>query len=281
MTLFKLVKYDIKNGVFLSWHKLLIGAVYAVISCMILDRQIQNAVEAKHLPSMLKASVFDYLCNIFKGIDRYSFTAKGGFQIPALWCLFFVCYFFIIGRYIVNDLYGFGTHILLKAKSRKTWWISKCIWVFMTALVYFAVIVVTMILYCAFNNHLSFSITKEILTFHVSTNLWAQGLNFGVAMLVLPLLVLFTMGMIQITISLLTSPIVGLLTVSSFLVASVYFYTPMLVGNFVVLKRSEAVIGGFANSTNAFIYCLLIATIAFFIGLVWFERKDILKNEQQ
>ncbi|MEG0834992.1 MAG: hypothetical protein RR063_10485 [Anaerovoracaceae bacterium] len=279
MTLFRLIKYDIKNGIFLSWHKLLIGVLYAVSSCIILDKQIQNAVDAKYLSSALNASVFDYLCNIFKGIDRYNFNVKGGFQIPALWCLFFVCYFFIIGRYIVNDLYGFGTNILLKSKSRRAWWISKCIWVFTTAFVYYFIIVVTVIVYCGLKNNVSFCITKEILAFHVSANLWVAELNLRVTLLVLPILVLFTMGILQITISLLISPIVGLLAIIGFLVASIYFYAPVLVGNFMILKRSEAVIGGFANSTNAFIYCLLMATIAFFVGLIWFERKDILKNE--
>lgn len=276
----KLLKHDLHYGLLWQWHKLLPAAIYALFSCVIFDKHIQNAVAANMLSANAAPSVLDYIANMLKGIDVYRFDIKGGFQIPALWCLFFIGFFFQIGHYTNKDLYGFGTSILLQSKSRRLWWVSKIVWIIASAIVYMLIIVICVAVFCFAKGGFTIALSEDITSFYLSETFYNQ--NTASVLLTLfatPLLVLATFGIFQTAIGFITSPIIGITAAVVLLAASIYFYTPLFLGNFSVLRRSEVLIGGFVNFQNAFLCCAVFAAIMIFCGLIYFEHTDILKKE--
>lgn len=80
--------------------------------------------------------------------------------------------------------------------------------------------------------------------------------------------------------SLFIEPLLAFFVMLSYLVASVFWTSPMLIGNYSMLQRSSLLSGNPAISAqNCFAVCLSLIILASVLGTKLFQSKDILFSQ--
>ena len=132
------VRYDIVNGIVHQWKKfLLLAIVYGV-----LITQFLAVCRLKHLIGQYTIS--DIVLYLFKGMSWIT-DDKSEVIIPTAYVLPNVLIAFAIGNYPFKDINGYGGMVLMRARKKSVWWISKCIWAVITSVVTYAILVVEVV----------------------------------------------------------------------------------------------------------------------------------------
>ncbi|MBY4797511.1 hypothetical protein K6V98_03955 [Collinsella sp. AGMB00827] len=71
----------------------------------------------------------DMLAVSFSGMSIYHPERNYPFVIPASWLMVCFILFFIPLRYPFRNLEGFGIQTVVASGGRRSWWISKCLWI--------------------------------------------------------------------------------------------------------------------------------------------------------
>ena len=219
------------------------------------------------------------LWSVMCGAREYFLYEDSFFQLPAYWFLFHTYLFFLIGFYPANELYLGNGQTLVRTHSKKYWLVSKLISVFLNIALYYGCFLTLLLIgnllhggrMIPANGIIGLS---GILIFEQSI------LQLFTCFILLPLLISTVLGEIQIVMSLFFNPVLSFMIIVGYLIASVFWVNPLLIGNFSMLYRQEWVSKKPALSLmTAMMICFFLAIITFAVGVYVFQKKDILPSE--
>lgn len=275
--LFDFVKFDLYNGIVQKYKKVLvlfllyiiINLTYANITyAFIQNGLIQNAGELH---------VGDYIMYYLSGISEYIPNNNEDFPFPFLWMFQLLsCCFFCL-HYPLEDLHTSGKHRLILCKSRSVWWISKCIWISVNVFVYYAVAYMSSIIVgVLFGARMSCNITTYTAYLLKLTGSLNNAPYDGRGYFLFIPFVVIAICMAQMALSLLIKALYSFVVIAMYLLASAYFKTPYLIGNFAMLARSELIdTQGFPMAAGA-IGTVIVIIISLAGGILIFKNQDIL-----
>lgn len=205
-----------------------------------------------------KSGFWEYFRCFFYGAPRYLPEESGEFTLPVLWILFYLYGLFLVGGYPERDLKGCGRYVLWRCKDRGSWWFSKCIWAAVSeALFFMAAVGIVWIAgrMKGENNPGSVGDSVE-----------------NLCMMLLPCVVLISLALVQMALSLLTSPIIAFLLSAAHLVVTVYWDTPFLIGNYGMTARTGA---GDVVWWHGYLLAVAVSVSSVAAGWCFWRRKDI------
>ncbi len=259
-------KYDFRVGIWRDFYK------YAVIVGITLFACADFYLKTSTVGETVVLS--DYIFHLFRGMKPY-IQGESEFEIPILWFTVNLYLAYLIGKYPKEDLSRSGVNVLLKSKSRAKWWLSKCFWCVASVVIYYAMIYLVIIVFCA--------LTKTDLTLrvHISGNstLFMYSGREDIpycALFLLPVFCSAAISLLQLTVTFLTDVVYGFLAVAVLLLASAYLYTPILIGNLSMLERCEYFQADGFGLKSAYLICAVLAVISVLAGGKYFEGCDIL-----
>ncbi len=226
------------------------------------------------------ASVSDCWINLIKGIGIYIPSNEIPFQLPFFWLLQQSLLSFLIVSYPTQDLYTYGVQIFTRTKSKSLWWISKCLWIISTVISFYVIAFITSAVpsFCCYGE--IFFEPNTLINYelnYISVDSF-DSLELYMAMFFLPVITSIALSMVQMTLSFILSPVISYLLTVCYIIASAYYCSPILTGNFLMLLRNKAVEpSGYSNTLSLVIDATVFIT-AFFVGLVYFLQSDILKK---
>jgi hypothetical protein len=92
---------------------------------------------------------------------------------------------------------------------------------------------------------------------------------------VLPVLVSFTIGLIQIVIELMTSPVIAIICMFGYLLSSAYWCNPFLLGNYSMFYRNSYYAGSSGvNTFTGMMICAILAIFAYVTGRVYMQHYE-------
>jgi uncharacterized membrane protein len=94
----------------------------------------------------------------------------------------------------------------------------------------------------------------------------------------LPLLTSIALSLLQMMLSFVLSPIYGYMIAVCLLVASAYFYSPILIGNHSMLARNALFYADGLGSAGGVLASVVTGALSVAIGMLYFKRYDILKK---
>ena len=279
---FRILRYDIRKGMLPDYKKFGITIAVSIAFCLqFLYRFGPNVEELQH------KTFGDVIFFAFSGIPNYEFAQDKPLIFPALWILLFLMPMFFVIYYPFNDLLGFGKSILIQVK-RRTWWISKCTWVIIYITTYFAVIYSVVVIFCLLMHiPLSSQISQDtyeravktssslILTSNTPEHLPVPE-GFFIQLYVLPVLSAIAVALVQMTISLMTSPIYSFIVSVGIFLTSAYYMSPLLLGNYCMAIRSNVIIPEGVTAENGALLAVLVSSVSIILGMLIFDRSDIL-----
>lgn len=225
VTFGRLLNYDIRNSIIQNrWRWIGAIALFFFLTYVITNN-FQLLREEVGI-----GGIFLYL---LKGAAPYTRTENSQFELPILWLLYHIYFFYLIGEYPVKDLQGYGKQVFFLISNRRKWWLSKCIWVMMSAVIYEVLFLMVSFLYLVVTSHdiyIQMDIVCQVIGMRtVVTAAWGM-LVYLEAMI--------WMGWFQFYLSLIMHPVLATLVTLTLLICACYFYMPLFPCNLMMLTRT-------------------------------------------
>lgn len=265
---------DLKLGFSASarWYPL--TALFALCS-------IELAVAGSDFFGIERASLTwaDHLALFVGGCEPYVFRQGLIFIPPAGWLLGLLLLAYMTLGHPYRDLMGFGQHALMRT-SRASWWLSKCAWIVLTVLAYWAVVVAAATVITVLDGA-AFSLRLTQGAFTTVTGLanvppgGIGGLPFFAGVLGMSV----ALCLAQMTLAFIVRPSVAFGCMAALLVVSAHTMHPALLGNYLMLARLGGAVPGGVSPFVGLGIAAVLASGSVMGGLLFFRRTDLVAKE--
>ena len=224
------------------------------------------------------ASVGDCLLYIMKGNEVYIPKLEKPFEIPIMWYLIYLLVFYIIMDYTNTTFYILGKQSFIKIKSRYYWWYAKCIMCLCVTILSYITIICSIFCVAIFRGNVSFMISLEIAEV-ISNISFVEYSTISIwnSILFIPILTVFTIGIIQILISLLGKTLYSYFLICIYLVASTYYHKYYIfIGNFMIPIRNRLMYTRGYDSILALTIDIGLLLGAFYGGKIIIRKYDVM-----
>lgn len=278
MKFYKLVKYDIKNGIQRKMHMYFIASILCIIFVAAFYFNISRKVDISGEAELFTiTNIFFFL---FQGKEPFSPELGNAFVFPVIWLIIFLFSAYITLDYPFRNLTEQGIYVITRIRNRTYWWFSKCIFVFCSTLLYFFVLYFTVWIFCrVFGINISFQfaeyINVEILNMELASVTRKQVI---MVLMVLPVMTSLAINFIQLFLGLFIERIYCFLITTFILFASTYFQTPVLIGNYAMVKRSVFCVEGEMTIACGVLINISLVVLCIIIGARRIKKYDILKK---
>lgn len=276
----KLLKYDIRQG-FRGFHLKMLGLILIVlVSCIELYSRKNNGYSMSG-EQYRKATYMDYLFFLLGGMKEYHPGAGMVFIFPIKWLILHLYLIYTTLYYPYKDLFlSMGDVILVRGKSRRSWWRAKCVWNILFIVLAYMVIFATTGIFCLVGGEVfSMDITPEIIEefMNLEECKVAYSLSLSVYTVFVPLFISMSISIFQMLLSLLVKPVFGFGIVSMILLTSAYIVNPFLIGNYAMPMRSTYVVESGFGIVQGILAALCLLLISIIVGEMIFRKYDILQ----
>lgn len=275
MNLYKALKHDVSEGILKNKKYLLIPIIF-LLQCGYIKSEIFN------MGLDTNGTYMDYFFCCFKGGEPISRVENSTF--PIFWLAgIFLC-LFITNGFMQKDMEGFGLQILLRENAKKRWWLSKCIYTFLSCCVYFLIVNLSILIFSIFNDvSLSLNLTDSIMEnvleseyFFVKTDLVFDNWENIVMVYVMPFLAVCALSFLQLLFSLFVKSIGSFIIVNCYALLAVYIDTAFAFAGYGMLKYSGLYVENGLNVHYGVVICLMIIILSVLIGGYTFKKKDVI-----
>lgn len=266
---YRLLEYDFKEGTRQNRLRYLVGCGVLLFICQI--------VVNEGLPAEDRYSYINGLVYIFDGIPEYVKSKSSEFTIPVIWLLYQSYLLFLVGSYPVNDMAGYGRNILLFSRNRNQWWMSKCIWITGSVMLYYCLCYVFLWFSLALHGRSIMSVVDNpVLSVIMSdgNQLWVL---IG-SVVMLPYITSLTLSLLQMFLSFFSRPAFGYLVSICILVISVYIKNPLIIGNYSMMSRNVLFVQGGLTFLQGMIVNGILIIVILAVGNYYIKRRDIISG---
>lgn len=278
-SLYKLALYDIRVGFRNNGIKLAVFAGLCIFICMMGVRTISGVTERNDM----SATVMDYICYMTGGPKHIPKGMIDLYVIPVLWLSLQVMIAYVTGYYAVTDLHAYGQQVLIRSDSRCKWWLCKCIWNMVTVFVMYAIIYISSVAaaFCSgaeFKNRLTPEIAISVCNIDMAGG---NSQETAFILLVMPVLTSLSLSMAQMTVALVTSPVIGFIASQSIVFASTIYEYKFLIPNYGMLSHNKITCMSGIEYQDGIVICIAVFVISAAMGMVYFRNCNILPKNQE
>lgn len=278
----KILKFDIKNGIIKrAWLFAIVFVFFLTADFILFMQRMNMGIDNPQIIGQ-KFTIGDMLLYATGGAKHFVAEDGTAFTYPILWILVILIISFINLRYPADNLCGFGRHMLILSGSRRGWWVSKCVWQLLSVCIYYFIMLLAAASFALFAGaDFSLNISEFL------PRLFTLDLRELAPMpwdIVIPILLhiftVYILCMLQMLLSFYIRPLMSFFVISAILVFSVFFSSPLLIGNLAMPLRTEnIVINDPISLYLGFVVCLILCAAIFVIGLIKVNKMDILTKE--
>lgn len=266
MNWFKLLRHDLRKGL-LRKRYLAVPLLFAA-PCFVCGLQSSNA------------GFMDRMLFCFKGLPPLN--QPQDYRLPVLWFLILAGCLFLNLDYLLDDLTQEGQQVMVRAVSRRGWYLSKCVWGMLSC----GLFLLLGMLSCFIITLLcggKLSLTNDPMISQISLGVYTeqplQTLDAMLIGIVLPCLTLVGFHQLQMTLCLYIKPILSFLICVCGLVGALLFSFAWIPGNGAITVRSDLLMPGLHRPIPLLITALCLWIAGIIAGLVRFRRMDLLRYE--
>lgn len=280
MKCFKLIRYDLKNGIVQNWLYLSVP-----LCTLIVCNQCRLLLSAWEEDGTWAV----YLAYCFRGMPRITRqTLSAGFQIPVFWIMMLVLPLLITLNHPFRDIKTIGPQLLIRSRRKVVWWLSKCAWNLSATAVYFALIFITSAVFCmCLRVPLSLETPMgAMMALFSETDITTAAAEMSggqvvFILMVVPFCAVAAMDMAEMLLGLIFRPIYALLLSAALVAGASYAAVPVLIGNYANLARCGTFIDNGLNWKEGFVICAVVIVLSVAVGGAYFRRRDILPDYKE
>ena len=261
---------DIKQGIIsrIWWYM----AAMPIVIYLIL--MFSNELNGMMSDSVTRITVTDIFTYVYEGVKI--FERKEDMTFPVMFVSYIMVPFIITSYYPFNDFEERGKVIFTRTRKRSLWWYSKCLWNVVSIVTYQLIMLITAIGYCVMGGKVSFEPSEKAAVHLGIVTMDCKLSDIFIYVFIIPTLTIIALSFLQMTISVIMSPVYGMMVQVVMLVLSIFVYSPLLPHNFLMLRRSAMVIDNGYKLPVVITVCVIISVISVIVGRNVIEKKDIL-----
>lgn len=271
MNWIKTLGHDVRRGL-LRWRYLVGFALYAVPCVDVLRTSSAKALDVTWL---------DYMISCFPGVALQS-GAERSVEVPVFWLLIMAGANLMSLDYFFADLSREGQQILLRCKSRRSWYLSKCVWNLLSSSLYFCTGMVTAAVFTLISRG-SFSLnnTPELLSklFMAGSILPTGGMAALLTTVLAPWATICALNMAQMAMVLYIKPVYSFLGCMVVLLAAAYVPSAWCLGNGAMMLRSAELMAVGLPVWKIWAVIGVWMAGSFLIGMIRIRKMDLLTVE--
>jgi hypothetical protein len=261
--------------------KFLVSGIAALILCFVFQSQGGILGGSEYSADALSPTVADYLVFMELGMEVYIPSPTNPFEIPIFWLIPPILIALLVSSYPTEDLKDYAINVLCRVRNKKVWWNAKCAWVVLTVIAFYALYFAVSFLYALIGNGAVSWMPNETVENVVN------GLSFAhidakdlyVAFCV-PVAVSVALALCQMLLSFILRPVFGFLIIMVYLMASVYYFSPFLIGDYSMLIRNGFFNPESLDSPMMLIICAGVSCIALAAGNIYFDKTDLIADRK-
>ena len=225
-----------------------------------------------------KAGLIDYLIYIFSGKEEITnLTVQDVFDIPIAWLFVHIYTLFCIGTYPKAEYVERGYQFLIRAGNKWCWWLSKCIYIFLSTILYYISILFSCLLFTTINRGSYTVINREICMRILGVNLSEiTDTKLFLCTVIMPILLFMALNFLCMLISFINNNILAVIAMMGYLSVSAYWCNAFLFGNYTMLLRAYKMQFG-----NGITVSLLVIILSGALGYGYFKSLDIYSREEE
>lgn len=224
----------------------------------------------------------DFIFALFAGMEQFEYVEGQQFSFPMAWLTLLLAIAYSTLTYPVHDLDGMGARLIAVTGNRWVWWLSKCLWTIAGSVGMCLISLgVCSAATCMVGGFFSFDPTPEInrmLNMYGVGSTSVDGSLLGFVLL-LPC-AMSALLILQLTVSLLLNPAAGFLTTTALLLASAYYTSSLLLGNYLMTARLNIALTNGLLPANGVVLSLSLLLICILVGGLIFTRRDIMGRKE-
>lgn len=272
------IKHDFYKGTIEGWKRYAIALCIFIFLCFVFQVRAEKIIQFNKISKEISFS--DFILFMFRGMNVFDGNAVELQDKLPQWFLVNIYLSIIIGYFPLKDLSESGIQVLIRTKSRVSWWLSKCLWVIYNVLIYYTIFIIVITVFSLFHGGLSLELSKELNL--ILSNLDISKFNFKgilVVGIILPLITSITFSLIQLLISLFTNSIISNMFIITVLTLTPFYCNSFFIGNYLMILRSNLNIGDSGVSiVYGIVICVVLSIATIFIGANKIKRYDILEK---
>jgi len=272
------IKHDFYKGTIEGWKRYAIALCIFIFLCFVFQIRAEKIIQFNKISKEISFS--DFILFMFRGMNVFDGNAVELQDKLPQWFLVNIYLSIIIGYFPLKDLSESGIQVLIRTKSRVSWWLSKCLWVIYNVLIYYTIFIIVITVFSLFHGGLSLELSKELNL--ILSNLDISKFNFKgilVVGIILPLITSITFSLIQLLISLFTNSIISNMFIITVLTLTPFYCNSFFIGNYLMILRSNLNIGDSGVSiVYGIVICVVLSIATIFIVANKIKRYDILEK---
>lgn len=274
MKLWKICKYDIREGIGKRMMYLWLPVLLTLVFCISQNNKAMGYIQAGDFQ---QPTIMDFWICLIEGKKPYRFDLYTLYQVPVIWVTYYTLLLVSVNAYPVNDLTVWGYQVIVRSKSRLQWWIGKCCWCALSVMLYFGISFAVIAIY-ALGNNIAFDLhpTADMMAEFAKMSFMKISMTrLLLITIVQPILLAVLLGMLQMVLSFLLEPMISFCIVFAVLVGSTYITSWLLPGNWGMPYRMDRISKN-GLDCNVSIIALVVGIVACVIlGYYIFKKEDI------
>lgn len=227
-------------------------------------------------------SLGEYMLLLFTGAPPADITSGSRvFQFPIMWIMECAVLVFVNVNYMDNIFSSFGHQLAVRSESRRTLWRIKFVSLVLSCMiqlaVFFAAVVIAAVVTGA---ELTLCIGANFADMFFCDNapeMLASLTGGGLAaVMLMPALMLLTCNVVLSVLRLYIKPAISFIAVMCMLLASLYFFTPLLIGNFAMFSRIAPLLSDGLRPWQALVSNAAIMVVSYAVGSVRMSKMDFI-----
>ncbi len=270
-TLLMLISLDLKKGFKFCKLKFLVAFLALAALSLVCIFYFEGADSP---------SLGDTLIYLLTGITFYEPDPQRNipFTIPNTWLVVFLFCSYITLEYPFEDLDGQGEISVLVCGSKAKWWLSKCIWVVLTTISYFIVLLLAAALATLITSGtLSLDVRPETLQGikEFESNLIEAPWNTPL-LLMSVIAVSCSINLIQLFASIAIKPLPAFGAIATLYILSAYFSNPLFPGEYLLAARSSVFVENGYSASLGLVLSFALGLWAVISSTLYFKQTDLM-----
>lgn len=272
------IRYDVIQGYKYNIKKLPIIILPFVVVCFFCKTDIAAFKKLGYIKSDPGAA--EYILYFSEGMREYIPNSNIPFQVPFAWLSVNLLLAFLVGDYVTKDLNEIGTQMLLRSSQRHIWFLGKVAYGISATIIIYLIETSVCIIFGIISGNAQWQFADDIWTmfFGVNPALFAKPEIIS-GLILLPLYTSLVISVIQIILMIHTGPLYSFIIVAIYVVASSYWKSYLLIGNYSMFLRNERI----CDNGLSQLYCYIVLSGLFltvtFVGTTSFKRFDIIDKK--
>jgi hypothetical protein len=214
---------------------------------------------------------------LFCGVAEYNIQ-EGNLQPPVEWITMMMVFAYMFADCIYDDISGFGIQKITRT-GRKKWYIAKCICIFIEVVINVALIyLISVVTACLKSGGFVTAERDELFNLTGFYGMLGDKVEFYMNIVVVPFFCLLTVAVWTAVIGMVSDPAKSFMFMSIYIVVGVYYMSPYLIGNQMMLNRNQYVNpdgSGFVKSLWIDVV-LIIGGVVY--GYIYAGKKDYIET---